>query len=428
MEHIFRGECIENSDLNESLKKLENILVEDILLGAPELSMIIYAVDKLINSFDLNEFENELVANGQANWKAKELIERVSLFMTKKALWTKVDRELGKDFDQWNEIEPGIYEKYKPYGVLMHIGAGNQVALSIISVLEGLLAGNINILKLPSYEGGLSIRLLKKLIEIEPKLKPYIYVFDISSNDTNTISLLSKACDAVIVWGSDAAISGIRQIAPPSLPIIEWGHKISFAYFTMGNQLDSEIEGLAEEICLSNQQYCTSPQSVFIETDDLKILEEIAKKILNAIILKSKNYPQNILSDKEQCEITWIKEVVRMEQVIDNQKLLESKSKDASVLIDFNASLKASPQFRNIWVMPVKRDDMLKILWPYRGYLQTVGLECDVNQTDELTNLFYTAGVNRVTTCENMSKSYIGEPHDGKVTLKEYVRRVSKSN
>ena len=53
-----------------------------------------------------------------------------------------------------------IEEKKVPLGVIMHIGAGNALGLAAFSVMEGLLTGNINILKLPEYEGGISLKIL----------------------------------------------------------------------------------------------------------------------------------------------------------------------------------------------------------------------------------------------------------------------------
>lgn len=425
MDHIFRGEIITDVQCKTMLPLLESVLTQDLQEDRLELSIVINAVTKLIEKIDFIELKYELIAMGLMEWKAEELIGTIKKDMTEEALYLKVKRELGEDFGQWVEVEPGIMEKDQPYGVLMHIGAGNVVALSVISVLEGLLAGNINILKLPSYEGGISVRLLKQLVEIEPKLKPYIYVFDISSRDEKSIKILSQVADAVLVWGSDEAIIGIRHMAPPSLPIIEWGHRLSFAYLTLSENFEEAIIGLAEEICLSNQQYCSSPQSVFVETKDLATLDFVAHKLLKALDEAGKKYPQGDISMNEIGEITWTKEISKMESVLGKHKVVESYNKDHSILIDYEPDLKASPMFRNIWMMPVNRNQILDILRPYKGYLQTVGLECREDECMDISQLFYIAGVNRVTTCGKMSATYVGEPHDGKPTLKEYTRRVS---
>ena len=58
-----------------------------------------------------------------------------------------------------------------PLGVLLHVGAGNMEGLPAYSAVEGLLAGNINLLKLPENDNGISSFLLRRLAAIEPRLR-----------------------------------------------------------------------------------------------------------------------------------------------------------------------------------------------------------------------------------------------------------------
>jgi hypothetical protein len=46
---------------------------------------------------------------------------------------------------------------------------------------------------------------------------------------------------------------------------------------------------------------------------------------------------------------------------------------------------------------------------------------------EELTGLFWKAGVTRVTQGKNMSTIYTGAAHDGEYTLRRYTRIVSQS-
>jgi len=388
--------------------------------------VVINAIQALLEQTDFDSFHHQLLGMGMSDWKAEDLIKTIRSSLTPEALHLKILRELGDQFYQWCEVEENIQERQQPMGVIIHIGAGNVVALSVLSVLEGLLSGNINILKLPSYEGGISLLLLKHLLKIEPRLEPYIYVFDISSQDIDSIKRLGSVADGIVVWGSDDAIMGIRQIAPPSLPIIEWGHRISFSYITSGDHMDAALKQLAEEICLSDQQFCSSPQCLFVETQDMQFLEECAIKLKNAFEEAEKKYPPLPLPIHDQAEVTWTKNMVKMESIIGQQKLVESVMKDFSIMIDYKPSLKASPLYRNLWIMPIKREEIISILRIHKGHLQTVGLACGEDDYIELSDLFYTVGVNRVTSCGRMSQTYVGEPHDGKPSLLQYTRRVSR--
>ncbi len=427
MEHIFRGRVIRENELDHYLLQLDDTINEDLLLSPLDIEMVIRAIWTLVEQTDFADFKQQFIENGQADWKAESFIQSIKKSLTPTALHQKIVRELGEDFYKWVDVEPGIQEQQRPLGVLLHIGAGNVVALSVLSVLEGLLAGNINILKLPSYEGGISLTLLKRLVLIEPRLAPYIYVFDISSEDIKTLETLGNVADAIVVWGSDKAIYGIRQLAPAHLPIIQWGHRMSFAYLTPGQHLTSSLEQLAEEICLSDQQFCNSPQCLFVETDNLELIDVCAKKLKEAMTEQAKKYPAAAIQINDQAEVTWTKELVKMASLLGQQQLVESDHKDFSIMIDKQPSLKASPLYRNIWLMPMKRSELLPILRKHKGYLQTAGLACHIVENEDLTNLFYRAGVTRVTTFGNMSQTYIGEPHDGKPTLLQYTRTISRN-
>lgn len=423
--HLFRGRVIREDELDFYLDLLEETMNRDLALKPLKTSIVINAFVTLMNQLDYEGLKTECITMGLSEWKAEELIETVRSSITKEELQKKVDRELGSTFNEWIKVEDGIMEKRQALGVLAHIGAGNVVALSVLSVMEGLLSGNINLLKLPSYEGGISMRILTLLVEIEPLLEPYIYVFDIPSSDTVHLEKISKVADAIIVWGSDEAILGLRQITPPTIRLIEWGHRISFAYFTLDHNYEEDLIGLAEEICVSNQLNCSSPQTVFVEAEDLQVVKIFAKELLEVLEKKAKSYPMNPLSLGEQGEITWTKENVKMEEILGNQFLFESKDKNLSVMLQMDSELKVSPKYRNIWITAIQRDNIIKLLRRHSGHLQTVGLACHDKDLIALRTLFYQGGVQRVTTCGNMSKTYVGEPHDGRVTLKEYTRVVS---
>lgn len=426
MVHIFRGEQISHEKLYDKLEQLEGILQQDLLLEPLDTDIVIHAVDKLVNEIDTKEIIDLLMSEGMTKEKAETFIQTILKGMTKDALSKKVLRELGEKPFEWKCIECGIYEKAQPFGVLMHIGAGNVVALSVISILEGMLASNINILKLPSYEGGISIKLLQQLIDIEPRLKPYIYVFDISSKDTQLLKKIGDLSDAIVVWGSDDAVMGIRQLAPPSLPVIEWGHKISFAYFVESEHIEEDLTGLALDICLSEQKYCSSPQCVFYETSRDEELDEFAASLAHKLAFISNQYPLEELSIDVQSQITWAKELVKMEEIIGNQKLIDNTDYNFSVMVDYAASLKVSLGYRNIWVMKVNRNQIMSILRPHKGHLQTTGLSCRKEDVNDISGILYAAGVNRVNRCGQMSHTYCGEPHDGMQTLRKYVRIVNK--
>jgi len=426
MDNIFRGDPISKENFINKLSELKQIIEVDLLLKPMMPEIVIEASHILAKEINQAEVVGELVTLGIPKWASEEYVRVTLDSLERKALRKKVQIELGETPFVWKKVQEGIEEKQTPLGVILHIGAGNALGLSAFSVIEGLLSGNINILKLPENEGGISSKLLMRLIEIEPRLKPYIYVLDVSSKNTEVISQLVELANAVVVWGSDEAIKAIRVLAPPSLPIIEWGHRLSFAYFTKQEDEEKDLKGLARDICLTDQLYCSSPQCVFYEANNPKELEDFGERLSKHMEAVAVEYPSGDRPINVQAQITWTLELLRLEEILKEKKLITDEKKQYGVMIDYVAKLKASPLFRNIWVMPISREKLLGLLRIHKGYLQTVGLSCNSQEFEELSNIFYAAGINRITTCGHMSMNYSGEPHDGDYALKRYVRIVNK--
>ena len=426
MDNIYRGELISKNDFIEQLPQMGDTIEKDLLLPRLMPEIVIEAVDRLTKLINQEEVAHHLVSLGMESGAAEEYISRTLKSMEKEELTKKLHTELGSSPFQWQDIGNGVEECNYPLGTILHIGAGNTLGLSAFSVIEGLLTGNINILKLPENEGGISSRILSGLVQIEPKLKPFIYVLDISSKDQQVISSLMEIVNAIVVWGSDDAITAIRSLAPPYMPIIEWGHKLSFAYFTKNEDEEKDLEALAKEICITDQLYCSSPQCVFYETDNPEEVYEFAYRLAVYMEQASNEYPPANRAMDVQAQITWTHEFIKAEEILEKKKLITDDNKEYGVMIDYNSSLKSSPLFRNIWVMPIERSNLLNILRHHKGHLQTVGLSCRKDELTQLSQILYAAGITRITNCGKMSSNYSGEPHDGAFPLQRYIKRVNR--
>ena len=107
-------------------------------------------------------------------------------------------------------------------------------------------------------------------------------------------------CNAVAVWGSDAATSGVRKLAPAGIKIVEWGNRISFAYFTKEGCNEKTFRGLAEDVCVNDQQACSAPQVVYYETDSNEELDKFAEELMKYLQEVSDTYPLHPMSIAEK--------------------------------------------------------------------------------------------------------------------------------
>ena len=349
--------------------------------------------------------------------------------LSKEYLSSKLEIELGRDyFTSIREFTPPFYsgtvrEQVLPLGVLLHIAAGNAEGLPVFSVIEGLLTGNINILKLPGADDGVSGRLLIELIKIEPRLKEYIYVFDCPSTEIESIKKMADAADAIVVWGSDQAVSAVRHLAGTNTKIIEWGHKISFAYITKPVMNDvRELEALAHNICGTDQLLCNSCQAVCLDTDDMADVHQFCGTFIEILGRVSRLYPQRYdIGLNAQIALRLRNEEI--EEIYGEKKLY--KGSGCSLIASGGYGLEPALLFRNCIVRRLPRGQIIKTLKPLKSHLQTAALICEENERQPLSEVFSRTGIVRITKAQNMSVNYCGSPHDGEYPLRRYTRTVT---
>ena len=326
--------------------------------------------------------------------------------------------------ENWRDLPPlrhpgfqDIRRRRMPLGILFHIAAGNVDGLPAYSVAEGLLAGNVNLLKLPSADRGLSVLLLKELTAIEPALAPFIHVFDIPSTDLRSLKKFAALADGVVVWGGDEAVEAAYRLTDCHTKIIPWGHKLSFAYAT-ADAAETDLLALARHIRETGQTLCSSCQGVFLDTEDPALLEEFGRRLFAALLAAEGPRPDLGLSARAALSL-YTDEL----EAHETRRIILRK-KGVSVSICPDQELELSHLFGNCWVKALPRKQILPALKGKKGLLQTCGLLCAPGEREALGTLLARAGVVRVTEPGEMSRTIPGEAHDGLYPLTAYTRIV----
>ncbi len=346
-----------------------------------------------------------------------ERFREMAKLFSKEELEYKCKTELCDDYDSLSSLKSGTRRMLRPLGILFHIAAGNVDGLPAYSVIEGLLVGNINILKLPAGDNGLSVTLLSELIKIEPRLKDYIYVFDVPSTETATLKRFAQLADGVVVWGGDEAVMAAKNMTDTRTKVISWGHKLSFAYITPKVR-EEELKDLALHICETNQVLCSSCQGIFVDTEDMTEVERVGTHFFELLKQANAKMGQADIGMRGKNAIRLYND--RLEGHNDWKICSEN---GVSVIIKPDNELELSYMFRNIWVKPLPRQAIIGALKKHKGHLQTCGLLCDDSETAVLSELLAKAGIVRITK-GHMSRMYAGEAHDGCYPLREYSRIV----
>ena len=421
--NLILGKTMNDREALEALGRLPELVLSARSEPALPVGRVIDAFDRLSVSLTPEEHIPLLVNMGMTAEKAARELAFAKLVISRGYLEERVRRELGaygQSFVPFSESRE-VRMELAPLGTLLHIAAGNVDALPVFSVLEGLLTGNVNILKLPSNDGGLSVGILLRLMEIEPALRSRVFVFDLPSSDTSAMEKMASVADAVIVWGGDEAVRAVRRLADPAARIVEWGHKISFAYVS-GEASDDELIGVCRNICDTEQLLCSSCQGVFLDTEDEAELCRFAERFASLLESTTAETPSAYgLRLRAQKTIELYAE--ELEAGADLVRII--KKKGCSVTVKRDRELAPSLMFRDPWVRPLPKKDILKALLFNRNRLQTAALICHEEDRSGLESLLVSAGVVRVTSGERMSSSFAGAPHDGEFPLRRYMKAVS---
>lgn len=143
--------------------------------------------------------------------------------------------------------------------------AGNTPLLAWSPLSACLLAGVTTVrVKLSRDETVWTHLFVESLREADTDLAERIELYDVPGEDERTYALLQDA-DAVIAYGSDAAVEAIRARAPKGVPFFGYGHAVSVGIAEHSTIFAPErLSGFATDTSLYDQQGCLSPHILYI--------------------------------------------------------------------------------------------------------------------------------------------------------------------
>ncbi|MEU5441823.1 acyl-CoA reductase [Streptomyces griseofuscus] len=429
--HLWQGEFVDDAEAERRMaglpetaaRVLERPLPTDVVLGA----CAALAADLADPGSALH---TRLAAHLPAAEAGSTLAELAGA-LTRQALERKLRRELGGLRPERLTRPDGretVFESWAPVGLLVHIAPGNAAAVAPLSVVEGLLAGNVNVLKTSGSDTALALDLLAALAAADPSglIAERVIALRFPSARRDWLETLCGQADAIAVWGGEEAESAVRELAPPGCRVVAWGHRISFAYLTRAAAAeDGLLDALAEDVCRFEQQACSSPQVVYLDTEDTEEVFAFAGRFAERLAKVSGARPAPRPGPAELAEITTVQQLARLEQHLGLTRVFTADDGSWRVLADTRSALAASPLHRSVWVKPLPRHRITGTLRPMRRYLQTAAVGGGRADVAALSRALFAAGVTRVTPVGSMLDGYEGEPHDGVYALQRYSRRVS---
>ncbi|MFD0279564.1 acyl-CoA reductase [Kitasatospora sp. NPDC127111] len=434
--HFWQGSFIDDDEAARRLAELPVLAARTLAEPLPT-ELVLSACQHLADALGTSDgpvrarLLAELTGGGVDPAEAAATLTEIAGAITRPALERKLRRELGGPRPERltrPDARETTFEAWAPVGLLVHIAPGNAAAVAPLSVIEGLLTGNLNVLKTSSADTPLAQHLLAELAAADPTgaLARRIVALRFPSARTEWLRLLCEPADAVAVWGGEDAVRSVSELVPAGCRLVEWGHRVSFAYLTRDAWSDRPtLDALAADVCRFEQQACSSPQVVYLDTEDRDELFAFAERFATHLAEASAGLPRPGLDPAEHAEITTTELIARLEEHLGLTRVLAAEDGSWRVLADTRPALAASPLHRSVWVKPLPRASVMTVLRPMRRYLQTAAIGGSRADVARLSRAVLAAGVLRVTPVGGMLDSYHGEPHDGVYALQRYSRRVS---
>jgi len=394
----------------------------------PPVDAVIAACDRLAGMLNEETHAPLLMRLGMGRGKALWELAHAKRMMSRPYLEQRVRAEFGaagipgrREYVPLGETQT-VIEEWRPLGVLLHISAGNADALPAYSVIEGLITGNVNLLKLPEGESGLSAGILEALCAAEPCLADRVHILDVRSRETEKLKALAVLADGIALWGSDEAVRAVRALAEPRTKLIEWGNRLSFAYVSP-EAADEFLRGVARDMAFTNQLYCSSAQGIFVDTQEWEDVRRIASRFLPLLEAEARDHPAN-LDAFARAGLSFGLLADSLEARLSGEwELLRGENCSVAAYPDF--ALASSRQYANCWVRPLPRGQIIERLRPHAGLLQTVALQCADGVRAQVAHALFAAGAARVTDGFHMSQTYCAMPRDGMLPLSRCMKRVS---
>lgn len=360
---------------------------------------------------------------------ADSMLQAMAAMLARDAMEEKLRSELGNALPgSLLRRYPGPqFETWAPCGCVVHIAPANVFTAAAMGLVEGLMTGNVNVVKTSSRDGRVAALFAQALVQADTsdQLARYVAVLRLPSSAQQLLQQLLACADVVSVWGGEKAVAAVRAMAPGHARMVAWGHKLSFGYIAAACVADEDVlQAFAQDICRLDQQACSSPQTLLVETDE-QGLQAVAQRLAAHLRRVSPSIPAAMPDMAEQAEITSVVSVARSEQPLGLTQVIEDEQGSWRILLDIRPGLRPSPLYRSIWLKPVQRQQLAAQLRPMRQWLQTCGLAADLASMAELSRLLLSAGVSRITQPGQMVDSYLGAPHDGVYALQQLSRRVS---
>ncbi len=322
-----------------------------------------------------------------------------------------------------------------PKGTIVHWIAGNVPLLGILSLFQGILTKNKNIVKVPdTFRDVLGLILEdidSKVFEFENKkiegsiITGSTIVVYVDKDDSRSQSILSQSADIRFAWGGREAIESIMGLKKKiDCEDIIMGPKISLGVisreFLNSTEIINEITNkITRDVFTFDQLGCNAPHNIFVEKNSNFSIDDFAIELSKKF---KKESLKKINSDRQPIETYNILSERVFYSISHDKSALFDETYDFNVFVDYNNAKVSAPLFnRSIYLKPV--EDILEVPKLFPSGIQTIGVCISEKRRNIFFNKAIEHGALRITNIGNMG--IYDTPWDGILTMDRMVKWIS---
>lgn len=310
--------------------------------------------------------------------------------------------------------------------LLVHSWAGNVPALSLWSLVCGLLVKAPAIGKLASAEPLFAGWFARLLAEVHPPLADCLAVVWWRGAGGEEADALYAQADTVLAYGGNATLDALRRRLPVTTRFLPHGHKLGFGLIAVQALDTHKAPAMARlaawDVMRYDQQGCYSPHVFYVQRGGAVSPRAFADYLAAELANLQRRFARRELDLEEGAAVArW-------------QQSMEWSAQPAHLLgpVDAPWSVAYSDDLQPLMPTALQRtiavvsvdslDDVLPVVAAQRDYLQTAGIAASPEELYRLAGLLGAVGVTRISAIGSMSMPEAGWHHDGRFNLLDLVR------
>ncbi|MCO5089975.1 acyl-CoA reductase [Bosea sp. (in: a-proteobacteria)] len=342
-------------------------------------------------------------------------------------------RFLAEDFanpallDGFQPTPKGGYLSARGPDLLLHVWAGNVPALSLWSLICGLLVKAGSVGKLASAEPLTAGWFASLIAEIDPEIGECLAIVWWKGGEAAAEAAFLREADTVMAYGGNETLTALREKLPVTTRFLPHGHRIGFGVIAR-EALDSRkapalARLTAHDVVRYEQQGCYSPQMLFVERGGRVGPAEFALYLAQELAALGHRHPRRALSPGEAASVAAWRGAQEMRALEGGASLLGEPGDGWNILhVEAPETLAPTGLNRSLKLVSVDSlDDVPALVAPHRHFLQTAGVAAAPERLFRLAEALGAAGVSRIAPLGRMSAPEAGWHHDGRFSLLDLV-------